>query len=78
MQNFAFALVHVPGETQKVVGALSRALLNCGEANLQLLLFSELDSVSSSASQYRVVPEDEDEKKRSLFNGCHNSTQHSQ
>lgn len=72
MRIFAFAVAHVPGETQKVADALRRAPLDGGEEDLEVLLLSVFDSISSSIR--RVIPEMDVERKRALFDRCHNST----
>jgi hypothetical protein len=56
--------------------ALSRAPLHRVEENLQVLLLSEFDSESPSVPLYRamrVVPEEEVEKTRLLFDSFHNT-----
>ena len=76
LQNFAHALVHIPGTSQVVPDTLSRAPIACA-ADSEAICSQDfaVESTPIRLGSMRVVTESDASERRTLYDGCHNSVQ---
>ena len=73
MQNFSYALLHVPDVEMSIPDAMSRALLTPELKAVEWTDFTASSSRTSALGVMRVV--DAVDERRVIFDSCHNSTQ---